>query len=133
MTFLGLTRAFGGDGSVAYCDFVGLSKRRSLTVNGRFTWEEISGNVTRVNGNCITGFDDPDINDYTFCLEDKYGGIIFDLSENIHKCVEVVSPGITPYQEDFKNGIMKPANIINSRFVIRCKDEKIGYGLVKRA
>ncbi|CAG8655824.1 2873_t:CDS:1, partial [Cetraspora pellucida] len=133
MTFLGLTRALSGTGSVAYADFNNLPKKRSLTVNGRFTWEETSGNVTRVNGNCMSGFNDPDIKDYTFYLEDKHGEIIYDLSENIHKCVKVVSPGIKPYQEDFKNGIMNPANIINLGFVIRYKGEKIGYGLVKRA
>ncbi|CAG8740762.1 5468_t:CDS:1, partial [Cetraspora pellucida] len=100
---------------------------------GRFTWKETSGNVTRVNGNCMSGFDDPDINNYTFRLEDNHGEVIFDLSENIHKCVKVVSPGITPYKENFKNGIMKPRSIINLRFVIRCKGEKIGDSLVKHS
>ncbi|CAG8451415.1 21080_t:CDS:2, partial [Cetraspora pellucida] len=87
--------------------------------------------ITRVYGNCVSGFNDPDINDYTFCLENEHGKVIYDLSENIHKRVKVVSPGITPYQENFKNGIMKPDTIVNLRFVIRCNGKKIGDGLVK--
>ncbi|CAG8531690.1 21485_t:CDS:2 [Cetraspora pellucida] len=37
---------------------------------------------------------------------------------------------ITPYQKDFKNNIMKSANIINLEFVIRYKDKKSDTALL---
>ncbi|CAG8777464.1 2595_t:CDS:1, partial [Dentiscutata erythropus] len=110
-------------GQIAYCDFE--------DVIGRFTWAETSENDTLLYGNLYSGFDDPDINNYSFCLEDEHDEVMYDLTQNFQKNVKIVGPGITPYQEDFKNGFMKPSTVTGLRFVIKCKDKTIGDSTIK--
>ncbi|CAG8631051.1 25390_t:CDS:1, partial [Racocetra persica] len=125
MTFFRLIRG----NYVAYADYPDTSERSSPLI-GRFTWKETSTNVTRLNGNFMSGFDDPDINNYSFSLEDDHE-VIYDFSKNIRESVKVVDHGITPYEECFENGVMRPRTIIGLKCVIKYKDEIIGNSPVR--
>ncbi|CAG8677874.1 23747_t:CDS:1 [Dentiscutata erythropus] len=118
-------------GSVAYADFISGGEKRGAAVTGRFVWTPISKSDTQVDGQFNSGFENSNIKDYSFFLEDKHGKIVYDLTENISKKVNIIVPGTSPYNECFADSFMKPDDIVGLNFIVKCQSEKIGEALIK--
>ncbi|GES88793.1 hypothetical protein GLOIN_2v1604363 [Rhizophagus clarus] len=123
LIFVGLTQStpsiplekrFGGAGAVAYCDF-------KDKVTGRFTWTNIPGNKCRVTGQFNTGFDSPDVNEYSFFLEDDKGNKVNDLTNEITSQIHINPPGCSPFQCDFPFSLTSVKDVTGLCFVVKHK------------
>lgn len=132
LIFVGLTQStplvplqkrFSGTGAVAYCDFTD-------KVTGRFTWTNIPGNKCRVTGQFNTGLESPDIQEYSFFLEDDKENKVHDLTKDIASKVHINPPGASPFECDFPFSLTSVKEVTGLCFVVKHKGKTLSKAVI---
>jgi len=114
-------RSFAG--AVAYADFTD-------KVTGRFTWTNIPDNKCRMTGQWNTGFDSPNVDEYSYFLEDDKEGVIQELTKEINAQISINPPGTSPFQCDFPFSLMSVQDVEGLCFVVKHKGKTLSKALL---